>query len=149
MTDSLETSEAEALLPDHFPDAGEKVEPPVSISVPANALRELLQAVVGPGHHIRELQATRQVSKLMGEPNCIDVLVDAFNAAPAGEPEPAAELQRLDAENTQLRSDVSRLQFEAVVAEREAAVLRLFKHNAEIRIAGLQRVAGAALKGTP
>ncbi len=82
MTDSLETSEAEALPVDHFPDAGEKVEPPALISVPAAALHELLQAVIGPGHHIRELQMTRSVSKLMGEPNCIDVLVDVFNRAP-------------------------------------------------------------------
>lgn len=38
MTDSLETSEAEALSTDHFPDAGKKVEPPALISVPAAAV---------------------------------------------------------------------------------------------------------------
>lgn len=37
MNDSLETSEAEALSPDHFPEPREKVERPASISVPAAA----------------------------------------------------------------------------------------------------------------
>lgn len=41
MTDSLETSEAEAMSPDHFPEPREMVEPPALITVPAAALREL------------------------------------------------------------------------------------------------------------
>jgi hypothetical protein len=50
------------------------------VSVDAKALRQLLEAVTGPGHHIRELQATRSLHAL-GYPNPIDTLLDSFNAA--------------------------------------------------------------------
>ena len=49
-----------------------------SISVSAKALEELLRAVMGPPHHVRELQATRG---LPGFDNCIDLLQREFNAA--------------------------------------------------------------------
>lgn len=50
------------------------------ISVDAEALRQILQALTGPGHHIRELQATRSLVAL-GIPNPIDTLLDSYNAA--------------------------------------------------------------------
>ena len=53
---------------------------PDPISVDKRALRQLLEAVTGPGHHIRELQATRSLHAL-GHPNPIDTLIDSFNAA--------------------------------------------------------------------
>lgn len=48
------------------------------VSVDGAALREVLQALNGPGHLVRELQALRG-SPVVG-PNCIDRLVDEFNA---------------------------------------------------------------------
>lgn len=56
------------------------------ISVDALALREVLVALNGPGHHIRELQATR--GPLFPD-NAITVLTDSFNAA-VKEQEPCA-----------------------------------------------------------
>jgi len=47
------------------------------IEVSASALRELLAAVTGPSHHIRELQVTMNMP--FGEPNCIEILVKEFN----------------------------------------------------------------------
>jgi hypothetical protein len=58
------------------------------VSVDAKALRQLLEAVSGPGHHIRELQATRSLHTL-GYPNPIDTLIDGFNAAIAAAGEAA------------------------------------------------------------
>jgi hypothetical protein len=52
------------------------------VAVDAKALRQLLEAVTGPGHHIRELQATRSLHAL-GHPNPIDTLIDSYNAAVA------------------------------------------------------------------
>jgi hypothetical protein len=44
--------------------------------VSADALNQLLNAVVGPAHYIRELQVTRNLPKLPGQSeNPIDVLV--------------------------------------------------------------------------
>jgi hypothetical protein len=57
--------------------------PPVGraqIIVDAVALRQVLEAITGPSHHIRELQATRSLHAL-GHPNPIDTLIDSFNAA--------------------------------------------------------------------
>jgi len=53
------------------------------VSVDADALREVLQALIGPAHHIRELQATRSLHA-MGYPNAIDTLVESFNEAVTG-----------------------------------------------------------------
>jgi len=55
----------------------EEIEPKM-VSVDAEALRQLLSAIVGPPHYIREIQAT------MGHPeifksNPIDILVKQFN----------------------------------------------------------------------
>lgn len=52
--------------------------------VDAKALRDVLSALIGPGHHIRELQATRSIAKLTGVKNPIDVLLDQFNAQAKG-----------------------------------------------------------------
>lgn len=53
-----------------------------TVTVNAQALRAVLTALNGPGHHIRELQATRSLSKISGvEENPINILVDEFNAA--------------------------------------------------------------------
>lgn len=52
--------------------------PESTITVDAAALREVLQALIGPGHHIRELQATRSLHKL-GHPNAIETLVEQYN----------------------------------------------------------------------
>ncbi|MFM9928167.1 hypothetical protein VLK31_34715 [Variovorax sp. H27-G14] len=56
------------------PGAGERV------SVNADALRQVLQALVGPGHYIRELQFTRSLHKL-GHPNAINTLLEDYEAA--------------------------------------------------------------------
>ena len=46
------------------------------VSVDAAALRQILVALNGPGHHIRELQATRN---LPGVQNPIDKIIQDFN----------------------------------------------------------------------
>lgn len=63
-----------------------------TITVNADALYEVLQALVGPGHHIRELQATRSLHKL-GHPNPIDTLIEDYEASRAAPTaaEPAGE----------------------------------------------------------
>lgn len=54
------------------------------IEVTASALQEVLQAIIGPGVLMRELQAIRSLG---GSP--IDVLIEEYNAAMAslGDPE--------------------------------------------------------------
>lgn len=49
------------------------------VSVSADALYRILQALTGPGHYIRELQATRSLHTL-GHPNPIDILIEDYNA---------------------------------------------------------------------
>lgn len=49
------------------------------VTVSAAALREVLMALNGPSHYIRELQATR--GPLIGDNNPINILCDEFNAA--------------------------------------------------------------------
>lgn len=53
--------------------------PEDSVVVNSIALRQILMALNGPGHLIRELQYTRNVSKLLGEINPIDRIVNDFN----------------------------------------------------------------------
>ena len=48
-----------------------------TVTVSADALVQLLQAVTGPAHHIRELQVTRVID----ETNPINVLISEYNAA--------------------------------------------------------------------
>lgn len=48
------------------------------IEVDADALYQVLQALIGPGHHIRELQATVAISKFMDTPNPITTLLDEY-----------------------------------------------------------------------
>lgn len=48
-----------------------------TVTVDADALRAVLMALNGPGHHIRELQVTR--GPLFDNP--IDKLVDQYNEA--------------------------------------------------------------------
>jgi len=48
-----------------------------TVLVSADALKQLLQAINGPSHHIRELQLTRGVN----ESNPINVLISEYNAA--------------------------------------------------------------------
>lgn len=55
-----------------------------TVTVDAKALRDILYALTGPGHYIRELQATRSIAKLTGVKNPIDVLLDQFNAQAGG-----------------------------------------------------------------
>ncbi|MBK9497391.1 MAG: hypothetical protein IPO08_23295 [Xanthomonadales bacterium] len=51
-----------------------------TVTVSATALRQILQALVGPPHYIRELQATRDKPPiLVGNP--IDKLIAEYNAA--------------------------------------------------------------------
>lgn len=50
------------------------------LTVSAEPLRTILQALIGPPHHIRELQATRRLPASMAG-NPIDVLIAEFNAA--------------------------------------------------------------------
>ncbi len=52
------------------------------VTVSADALRQVLNALNGPAHYIRELQVTRNISKLPGmNPNPINILVDEYTAA--------------------------------------------------------------------
>lgn len=46
--------------------------------VNTEALCQVLIALNAPGHYIRELQATRNIAKLTGTPNPIDVLVEDY-----------------------------------------------------------------------
>lgn len=52
-------------------------EQPLKLEVSADALRQVLQALNGPAHFIRELQFTRT---LPGTTNPINTLVDEYNA---------------------------------------------------------------------
>jgi hypothetical protein len=49
------------------------------VTVSAAALRQVLNALNGPGHYIRELQVTR--GPLIGDDNPINILCDEYNAA--------------------------------------------------------------------
>jgi hypothetical protein len=51
-----------------------------TVTVDASALREVLLALVGPPHLVRELQATRDKPPLF-EGNPIDTLLSDFNRA--------------------------------------------------------------------
>lgn len=48
------------------------------VSVDANALRTVLQALTGPAHLIREIQMTRSIAALTGD-DPIGLLVDDYN----------------------------------------------------------------------
>lgn len=61
------------------------------ITVSAESLRQVLQALNGPGHHIRELQATR--GPLVGDNNPINILVNEFNQAVDSASAAAAQVQ--------------------------------------------------------
>lgn len=50
-----------------------------TITVSRDALYKVLHALVGPAHHIRELQATRSLHAL-GHPNPIDILIEEYKA---------------------------------------------------------------------
>lgn len=50
-----------------------------TITVDRKALYTVLQALVGPGHLIRELQFTRSLHKV-GHPNPIEILIEQFQA---------------------------------------------------------------------
>ncbi len=52
----------------------------MKIEVSADALRQVLQALIGPAHYIRELQVTMG---LPGSTNPIETLLAEFNAAVA------------------------------------------------------------------
>lgn len=53
------------------------------VSVDAQALRTILQALTGPAHYIREIQATRSIAALTGD-DPIGTLIEDFNRAAAG-----------------------------------------------------------------
>lgn len=48
-----------------------------TVTVSSDALVQLLQAVTGPAHHIRELQVTRNID----ERNPINVLISEYKTA--------------------------------------------------------------------
>lgn len=50
-----------------------------TVTVNAAALRAVLAALKGPGHAIRELQATRNIDELTGHENPINTLIREFN----------------------------------------------------------------------
>lgn len=52
----------------------------IKVEVSADALRQVLEALNGPSHYIRELQVTRT---LQGYENPINVLVKEYNAEAA------------------------------------------------------------------
>lgn len=51
-----------------------------TVTVDAKALRQVLQALIGPSHHIAEMQATRGLHALTGD-NPIELLVEQYAAA--------------------------------------------------------------------
>lgn len=53
------------------------------VSVDAQALRSILEALNGPAHHIREIQMTRSVAALTGQ-DPIGILIDDYNLAVVG-----------------------------------------------------------------
>lgn len=57
----------------------------ITVPVDKEALRRVLLALIGPEHHIRELQVTRSLDKtgLTTERNPINVLVEQYDAAEA------------------------------------------------------------------
>lgn len=50
------------------------------VTVSAEPLRQILQALIGPDHHVRELQYTRNPPEVFPN-NPINVLVKEYNAA--------------------------------------------------------------------
>lgn len=52
---------------------------PETVSVNKAALLQVLQALTGPGHLIRELQATRSIGALTGATNPINELIRNYN----------------------------------------------------------------------
>lgn len=107
------------------------------ILVSAEPLRQLLNALNGPGHHIRELQALR--GPLVGDDNPINILVAEFNdhagRFPVNNFEEAIQLLQVEAvgrrqmSSPELISDV-RAARNALLAEQfeqAAAALRTFK----------------------
>jgi uncharacterized membrane protein len=56
-----------------------------TVTVHAESLGRVLQALVGPGHLIRELQATCGIDALTGHENPINRLVREFNEQVAAE----------------------------------------------------------------
>lgn len=60
-------------------DTGHTTMTAETITVDRKALHTVLQALVGPGHLIRELQHTRSLHK-MGHPNPIDTLIEQYEA---------------------------------------------------------------------
>ena len=76
----------------------------VKIAVDAVALRQVLQALIGPGHHIRELQATRSLHAL-GHPNPIDLLLEDYERHLADEAKvQACDHQWVSARNQYIQS---------------------------------------------
>lgn len=55
-----------------------------TVTVSAEPLRQVLMALIGPGHLIRELQFTRD--GIVGKENPINVLIEEFNASIAPAP---------------------------------------------------------------
>ncbi|WP_442596371.1 hypothetical protein ACSBPU_05750 [Parapusillimonas sp. JC17] len=51
-----------------------------TVTVPADALHQVLVALTGPPHLIHELQATRPLHELTGD-NPIEILLEQFNKA--------------------------------------------------------------------
>lgn len=49
------------------------------VTVSADALKSVLEALNGPDHLIREIQATRHLDGLVGEPNPINLLITQYN----------------------------------------------------------------------
>lgn len=68
-----------------------------TIAVNADALHQVLQALIGPGHLIRELQFTRSLHKL-GHLNAIETLIEDYKRAASPAVQPAAERGNLTEE---------------------------------------------------
>jgi len=54
-----------------------------TVTVSTSALVGVLQALIGPPHLVRELQATRSIDTLTGSPNPINVLIKEYSEAEA------------------------------------------------------------------
>lgn len=68
------------------------------IAVDVNALRQVVLALVGPAHQVRELQATRSL-QLLGHPNPIDTLCEQLEA---WRPSAGGAVQMSDSERAEL-----------------------------------------------
>lgn len=121
-----------------------------TVSVSAEALRQVLVALTGSAYRIRELQATRNIAGLTGDENPIDTLIKEYNQA--WEPAPAAKPPGLALETGEFvpAADLQRPQHAATV--QTATILPAFMGVAKRKLDELVetgwRINGFAISNT-